>query len=160
MTTSPRERLAGALAVQTNLGNVALKAGVAPRAMLNASMARPVNTVAYVRIAAAIGFDPSPELEHVRIPPSDFSFALFAMGFFVRRGANRHSDRAAAKLIDVSPSTISRIERGDVMSIGVVLRGCRYIGLHAFGYCGLQDFLKHSEVSRETPTKTPLASTG
>jgi len=152
MTPSPRERLAGALAVQTNLGDVAKRAGVSPRELVNAINARPVNTIAFLRIAAAIGFDPCPELPHDLAVPADFSFDFFGMGLFMRRGLSKHSDREAAKFIGVAPSTICRIERGDTVSIGVVLRACAYIGLSPFSYLisAIKQQNTKGNVSRET----------
>ena len=137
MTDSPRDRLAQALDPYGDIAGIAVKAGVTARQMMNAQSARPVTTVAYLRICAAIRFDPAPDIpKYAAFPdtPSDFDFAFFSMAFWMKRGMNLHTDRQAAKLVGVSPSTICRIERGDAMFIGVVIRACKYIEIHPFGY--------------------------
>lgn len=132
---SPRERLAEALK-GIDVPSAARTAGVTARQAANAIGGRPISTVAYLRLCMAMGHDPAPG-HHLVVPnkPSDFDFAFFAMDFKIARGLKRHTDRQAAKAIEVAPATICRIELGHIMSIGVVLRACAYIGLSPFSYC-------------------------
>ena len=150
---SPRERLAGALALVRNTLELPVKAGVSARQVANALKGRPVTTNAYLRICTAIRLDPAPGRQLI-VPskPSEFDFAFFAMGFKIARGLRRHTDRQAAKAIEVAPATICRIELGHVMSIGVVLRACEYIDISPFSYC------VSALVNRETSTETRVAS--
>ena len=162
MTASPRERLAGALAAFSNadVPKIAAAAGVSALQVANALKGRPVGASAYLRLCAACGYNPAPDLPFPRQPPSDFLFGFFGMGFFVIRGHKKHTDRQAAKIIEVAPATICRLERGDAVSIGVVLRGCAYIGLSPFAYCAVQQgalpAAKTQKVSRETSSAIPV----
>jgi DNA-binding XRE family transcriptional regulator len=162
---SPRERLAGALATYADHVALAQAAGVSAREMANAIEARPVNAIAYLRLCVAANYDPLPELPHARPPkPSDFDFSFFAAGFLMRRAINGHTDRQAGKVIDVAPATICRIESANVMSIGVVMRACRYIGVHPYGYCAVPQKIQglaptsppRRKVSRETLEPSPV----
>ena len=72
---SPREALALALDPYGDVAQIAIRAGVSPRQMMNAQSGRPVATIAYLRICAAIGFDPLPAIPHPIPKPSDFDFA-------------------------------------------------------------------------------------
>jgi hypothetical protein len=158
MTDTPRERLAAFLQAKgiKATAEFAHKAGITTRHAANALTGRPVATVPYLRICAALGFDPLPELSY-RIPePADFDFAFFAMGFKIARGLKGDKDRTAADAIGgISASTICRIELAHIMGIGVVLRACRYIGLHPFGYLRVPQaavFGLKTDVSRGTPS--------
>ena len=44
------------------------------------------------------------------------------------------SVRAMAQQLKTDPATIVRIERGDTLSIGTVLKACIYIGCHPYSY--------------------------
>lgn len=136
--SSPRERLAGALALVRNTLELPVKAGVSARQVANAINGRPVATIAYLRLCMAIGLDPMPgRLLLARQRPCNFDFGMFSLGFRLRRRVNRHSEREAANLIGVSASTVCRIEAGTKMQIGVVLRTCAYIDAHVYHYCQL-----------------------
>jgi DNA-binding XRE family transcriptional regulator len=110
------------------------QANVSLRIAANAICGRPVATISYLRICRAINFDPEPMLKTESARGPDFDFAFFAMGLYVRRRLNNHTERQAAKAIGVSPSTVCRAERREPMQIKVVLEICRYIGVHPFGY--------------------------
>lgn len=157
---SPRERLAQALETAAStrpfkLAGIAKDAGVDIKVIANAARARPVSTISYLRIAAAIALDPLPELPHSGFPVADFDTAFFAMGFFIARGLKRHSQAEAATELGIKPLTIAKLEHGTELPIGVVLRACRYIGVHVAGYLrtsekGRYIFLPKASVSRET----------
>jgi hypothetical protein len=155
MTPSPRERLAQALQNVTDIARCAHKAGVTPREFSNAQVARPCPTVPFLRICVAIQHDPMPSLPHsMPEKPSDFDFGFFSMAFRMKRGLNGDSEAAAALQLDFMPVTIGRIERGDALLIGVVLKVCKYLQIHPFGYLAVTNtpvsFFKNSHVSRET----------
>lgn len=149
---SPAQKLAEALARQTDHASVAKRAGVNLVAMANALRGRRIDAVSHLRLAAAIGFNPCPDLLADVPAPADFNFAFFGMGFYLRRGLNRHSHGQAAEIIGVAPQSVCRLERGERMAISVVLRGCTYIGLSPFGYFTMQNVLSPANVnvSRET----------
>ena len=113
---------------------IASEAGISARQIGNVIVGQPVGTVAVLRLCAVTGIDPLPEIEHQSISPGDFQFGFFALGFAIRRRLNNEDVRECARTIGVGPATILRIERGDVMSIGVVLKACRYIKIHPFAY--------------------------
>lgn len=114
--------------------HLAQSTDIPKRIAANALCGRPVATGSYLRICRAINFDPAPALGREAIHGSDFDFSFLAMGLKIRRGLNHHSDRAAAKAIGVKASTVCRAERGDYVGIEVVLKICRYVGVHPFGY--------------------------
>ena len=154
---SPREALALALDPYGDVATIAIRAGVSPRQMMNAQSARPVATVAYLRICAVIQFDPAADL-HGDEPwhwpePQSFDFEHLAIGFLIRRNLNGQTAAEAGKIMGLSAPTVSRIENAHAMQIGVVLKACRYLGMHPFRLfpkdcCG--PLPQKSHVSRET----------
>jgi hypothetical protein len=140
MTLSPRERLAQALDTIGDYAQLAHKAGVTPRDFLNAQTGRPCPTVPFLRICVAIRHDPMPELPHIMPEkPSDFDFGFFSMAFRMKRFMRQHSEAAAAVEMGFQAATICRIERGDALLIGVILKVCKYIEMHPFGYLSVCD---------------------
>ena len=135
---SPATRLAAELnqrQAHLNCG-YATKAGITTRQLANAICGRPVTANAYLRLAVALGFDPCPDLPHEPLAgPCDFDYPFFAMAFRIARGLKGHNDRQAAEAIEVSASTVCRIEAAQAVLIGVLIRACRYIGCHPWGYC-------------------------
>ena len=146
---SPRERLAEVLS--TWRGNPPIgKAGVTARQYANAQLGRPVAVVPFLRICAAVGHDPCPDLPHPMIEPANFDPVLFGMAFKVARGLRGHSDRQAGAAIEASAATVCRIERGDSVFIGVLIRACRYVGVSPLGYCNPLKIKQAEKASRET----------
>ena len=135
---SPATRLAAELTkrqAHLNCG-YATQAGITTRQLANAICGRPVAANAYLRLSIALGFDPCPDLPHaLPAAPCDFDFPFFAMAFRIARGLKDHNDRQAAEAIEVSASTVCRIEAGQAVLIGVLIRACRYIGVSPLGYC-------------------------
>ena len=155
MTASPREQLADTLSVRDDIGAIALRAGVDARQAANALKARPVETRAFLRLCLASGHDPLPEYPwpdtKVWPQPASFDAPFFGMAIYLFRGANKHSHRQAAKLIDISPATLCRLEKGDRMSVGVVLRAALYAPIHPFAYLKVTDkTTTEPHVSHET----------
>ena len=137
---SPRERLAQALDAIGDYAQLAHKAGVTPRDFLNAQSGRPCATVPFLRICVTIGLDPMPEILHVMpAKPSDFDFGFFSMALRLKRGLNGHSEAQAGAAAGLSHVTISRIERGDALAIGIVVRACKYMNIHVFSYLAVTD---------------------
>jgi hypothetical protein len=151
----PREALAQALDPYGDVARIAIRAGVTDRQIMNAQSGRPVATIAYLRICAAIKYDPSPDL-HGDNPwhfpePQTFQSAALAVAFRIRRGLNGHIEDDAAKLMHLSRSTVSRIENGHEMQIGVVLKACNYLNMHPFRFFPKDCF---------GPTLAPICFTG
>jgi hypothetical protein len=160
MTSSPRERLAQALDTIGDYAQLAYKAGVTPRDFLNAQSGRPCPTIPFLRICVAIRHDTMPEIPY-SMPerPSDFDFGFLSMALCLKRGLNGHDQALAGVVAGLSPVTISRIERGDALAIGIIVRACKYMNIHCFSYLSVTDTLSISKpagrpvrphVSRET----------
>lgn len=161
MTETPRTSLARAFARidQDQIPAVASAAGVSPRQVSNLIVGRPVKANAFLRLCAALNHDPLPELPHSPlIYPANFDHAMMAMGCKIKRGLNGHDLDAASKAIGFSRATISRVENAHVMSIGVVLKVCAYIGVHPFNYFQLEKagtrLVDREAVSRGTSNKS------
>ena len=161
---SPRQRLAQALDAIGGIERYAVLSGVSPRDFANAQSGRQVATVPFLRICVAVRHDPLHELPH-KMPeiPSNFDFCLLALAFYVKRNLNGQTEAQTARALGVELETICRMERGERMPIGVVLRACKFVNVHPFGYLAVLDtpsiskkidtpaiFLKTSHVSRET----------
>lgn len=161
MVPSPRERLAQALDVIGDYAQLAHKAGVTPREFLNAQTGRPCPTVSFLRICVAIRHDPMPEIPFsMPEKPSDFDFGFFPMAFRLKRGLNGHTEAQAGIAADLSPVTIGRIERGDGLIIGIIVRACKYMNIHCFSYLSVTDTPSISKKSDDShrPLKQPHVS--
>ena len=139
MTASaPRERLAGAMAALERDARLALaeRAGVPELSISLARAGRPVTADAFLRICAALPFDPAPDIRNAPAGPviGDFDHRTLGLGIRAKRFANKHSIRDGAKAIGVSVTTLSHMENGIPVSIENVLKGCRYVGAHPLGY--------------------------
>jgi hypothetical protein len=140
---------------------VASAAGVSPREVSNLIVGRPVKANAFLRLCAALRHDPLPDLPHSPlIYPADFDHVLFAMACKMKRAMNQHTVGQAGDVMDMSGFTVSRVENGHITSIGVVLKVCRYVGVHAFQYfqLGKAGTRLVDRVSRETLLGTPNKS--
>ena len=85
--------------------------------------------------------------------PSTGMAARCGERFFTRQQCRDFPRRADIRLcLHRAFVEVVRIERGDVMSIGVVLRACRWLDMHPYGYC--TPCLP--KVSRETRTETAV----
>jgi hypothetical protein len=147
---TPRETLAAILEYRgrDTLKATAEHAGVAFSAACNAYCARPVDTVHYLRLCIAVGFNPMPEIP-ADLPffPSDFDRKLLAAGLVIRRTLNRHSLRECGDAIGIGHTTVCHIEAGDPVSISAVFGACRYIGVHPFGYLTVESAARREEVA-------------
>lgn len=152
--TPPSERLAAALEPygERHLGTLARQADLSARQMGNAVLGRPLATSGFLRLCAALKIDPLPDLPWwpwVAPPNGDFDFVLLAMGLRITRGLHKHTERQAGEAMGASGATVNRLEQGDRLSIGSVLRACRYIGQHPFGYMKSPKIAPKADVSRE-----------
>lgn len=153
---SPRQRLAQALDAIGDYARLAHKAGVTPRDFLNAQSGRPCATIPFLRICVAVRHDPMPEIPHIMPEkPSDFDFGFFSMALCLKRGLNGHNEAQAGAAAGLSPVTISRIERGDALAIGIIVRACKYMNIHIFSYLAVTDT---PSISKKIEVKTPISS--
>lgn len=136
---SPRERLAVALEIAAaktkgGLGQIGIDARVSSRQIANAVQARPVASIEFLRLCAAIGLDPLPDVPHAMVKPAKFDSGFFALALRLRLRLNKHSTRHAAHIVGVRPATISRAAAGDALSIGTLLKLCLYCQQHPFSF--------------------------
>src|SRR5262249_27141114 len=133
---------------------IATRAGVTSTQVVNLVVGYPISANAYLRLAVAMEYDPLPALPMPSgmIRPGDLDQVMFALGFRLRRGLNNHTLREAGKCCSMSGATALRLERGMIMSIGVVLRACAYIQVHPFGYLQTVPMANVSREKREMPT--------
>jgi transcriptional regulator with XRE-family HTH domain len=158
---SPRERLAQSLDAIGDYAQLAHKAGVTPRDFLNAQSGRICPTVPFLRICVAVQHDPMPELPYVMPEkPSDFDFGFLSMALRLKRGLNGHDETQAGAAAGLSPVTISRIERGDSLAIGIIVRACKYMNIHCFSYLNVTDTPSISKKinEAEAPSLRPSVS--
>ena len=107
-----------------SVAQIAINAGITARQMANAIHARPVNAIAHLRLCAALGFDPLPQIPHPLVPPSDFDFVLLSLALRLKRRLLDQTQRECATAIGTSAKTVVDMERGRAHGIGVVLRTC------------------------------------
>jgi hypothetical protein len=123
--------------------DIAERAGVTPRVAFAAQRGDTVCADSYLRLCNTSGFDP---VTGKRITPSvvgGFNFSFLARDVRFKRALEKQ--RATAKRMRVSLSSLWRTEHGHVTSIKTVLKACAYVGAHPFQYM-------HAEVNvaRET----------
>jgi hypothetical protein len=159
--TSAAERLAIALESfrQPQIVAYARTAALSSRHTEQAIRGRLQATVPYLRLAAAIGHDPLRDampwpLGEVT-PVGDFDFVMLAMGLRLRRGLNHHTDQDAATAMGLGVGFLRRLEQAAQLTIGPVLRACRYAKVHPFGYIRQPEKIgqyarDRANVSRET----------
>lgn len=131
MTVSPAKRLADALAPLDREARLLLaeRAGVAEIAVSRARGQCSVTADNFLRLCAAIGIDPTPDIPRapVRARIGWLDHATLGLGIRSTRYANKHSIRDAVKASRISLTTISPMEHGQPVSI-------ENIGAHPLGY--------------------------
>jgi hypothetical protein len=109
----------------------------------------------------AIQHDPMPEIPYT-MPgiPSDFDFGFLSVALVLKRGLNGHIEAQAGAAAGLSPVTIGRIERGDALAIGIVIRACKYMNIHIFSYLAVTDTSSISKKINEAkaPSLRPSVS--
>jgi DNA-binding XRE family transcriptional regulator len=136
------------------LDAVAKRAGVPSKLASMARAGKPINAGAYLALCAAIGIDPvdGKPRPTKRLSPT-MAWWLLASALFVTRSLKKLDQRAAAKVIGISPATVCRVERGQPVSIGVLIKICRFVGAHPDDYTAPL-VCPQEIVSRETCTET------
>lgn len=111
---------------------------------------RPVSADHFIRLCAVIGIDPSTGDTVAPLPSAgEFDHGQLAMAIRMHMDMRKHSIRAAAATVNLSATVFLRLRDGKATAIESVCAGCRYVGLHPFGY------LKPAhDVSRETISGT------
>lgn len=128
---------------------LAAQAGVTLRQAANAITGRPVAAGAFLRLCVVVQHDPAPDIEYpAPSEPREFDCILFAMALRIIRGLNGDTERAAGKKMQMSATTVCRLEQGYQTSIGVVLRACRYLGRHPYSY------LRAPPIKQNVPRET------
>ena len=136
--TSAAERLAMVLEEfrSSEISAYGSKAGISAFHLAQAMSGRLNATVPYLRLAAAMDYDPTEgqwPFDQPK-PIGDFDFVMLAMGLRLRRALNDHTEGQAAKDSAIGLGHVQRLERGDSLCIGSILRACSYIQIHVFGY--------------------------
>jgi transcriptional regulator with XRE-family HTH domain len=136
------------------LDAIARQARVSPKLVSLARAGKPINAGAYLALCAAIGIDPlNGEMRPVKELSPNVVWWQLSAALYITRALKKLDQRAAAKVIGVSPATVCRVERGQPVSIGVLIKTCSFIEVHPDGYtaplvCPVEI------VSRETRTET------
>jgi DNA-binding Xre family transcriptional regulator len=136
------------------LDAVARQAGVTPRQASLARAGKPVNAGAYLALCAATGIDP---VNGGARPPKLISpnvvWWLLSGALYITRHLKKLDQRAAAEALGISAASVCRVEQGQPVSIGVLLKVCAFIGVHPFGYTAPL-VCPPGVVSRGTATET------
>jgi transcriptional regulator with XRE-family HTH domain len=137
-----------------DLDAVARRAGVPSRQASMARAAKPINAGAHLALCAATGIDPVDGTSRpIKQISPNIVWWLLSGALCITRSLQKLDQRAAAKVIGVSPATVCRVERGQPVSIGVLIKICAFIGVHPDGYTAPL-VCPPEIVSRETRTET------
>jgi transcriptional regulator with XRE-family HTH domain len=138
----------------TDLDAVARRAGVQSKLASMARAGKPINAGAHLALCAATGIDP---VDGRPRPVKDLSpnvvWWLLSGALHITRSLQKLDQRDAAKVIGISPATVCRVEHGQPVSIGVLIKVCTFIGVHPDGYTAPL-VCPPEIVSRETRTET------
>lgn len=138
----------------TGLDVVARQAGVTPRQASLARAGKPVNAGAYLALCAVTGVDPvDGRLRPAKVISPNVVWWLLSGALYITRHLKKLDQRAAAEAIGISAASVCRVECGQPVSIGVMLKVCAFIGVHPFGYTAPLVCLPDI-VSRGTATET------
>ena len=133
---------------------VAQHAGVTPRQASMARAGKPINAGAHLALCAATGIDPvNGKSRPVKELSPNVVWWLLSGALYITRSLKKLDQRSAAKFIGVSPATVCRVECGQPVSIGVLLKVCAFIGVHPDGYTAAL-VCPPEIVSGETSTET------
>jgi hypothetical protein len=137
---------------------IARQAGVTSRQVSLARAGKPVNAGAYLALCAATGIDPvDGEPRPARVISPNVVWWLLSGALYITRHLKKLDQRAAAEAIRISAASVCRVECGQPISIGVMLKVCAFIGVHPFGYTAPL-VCPPEIVSRGTPTETYCSS--
>src|ERR1039458_1346157 len=117
------------------LDAIAQQAGVTSRQASLARAGKPVNAGAYLALCAASGVDPVAGTSRpAKALSPNVAWWLLSGALYITRHLKKLDQRAAAEAIGISAASVCRVERGQSVSIGVMLKVCAFIGVHPFGY--------------------------
>lgn len=129
------ESLRSTAASWTELDAVARRAGVQSKLASMARAGKQINAGAHLALCAATGIDP---VDGKSRPVKDLSpnvaWWLLSGALYITRSLKKLDQRAAAKVIGISPATVCRVESGQPVSIGVLLKVCAFVNVHPDGY--------------------------
>jgi hypothetical protein len=136
-------------------------AGLTPIRMQQAIAGRLNATIPYLRLAAAMHYDPTEAGTwpiDQPMPIGDFDFVMLAMGLRMRRILSSHTTSQAAKAMDIGLGLVARFERGDALAIGPTMKVCAYVQHHPMALIRQperigkyrRDLAAEVDVSRET----------
>lgn len=155
------------------LDAIARQAGVTPRQASMARAGKPINAGAHLALCAAIGIDP---VNGAARPEKALSpnvvWWLLSGALYITRHLRKLDQRAAADAIGISPATVCRVEQGQPVSIGVMLKVCAFIGVHPDGYAaplvcppeivsrgtGTETRCSHSDINSDAAVTTAPAA--
>ena len=133
---------------------VARRAGVPSKLVSMARAGKAINAGAHLALCAVVGLDP---IDGRPRPAKELSptvvWWLLSGAMYITRSLKGLDQRAAAAIIGVSPATVCRVERGQPVSIGVLIKVCTFIGVHPDGYAAPL-VCPPEMVSRGTRTET------
>jgi transcriptional regulator with XRE-family HTH domain len=136
------------------LDSLAREARVTPRQVSLARSGKPINAGAHLALCAAVGIDPvDSKPRPVKVLSPNIVWWILSGALYITRNLKKLDQRAAAKVIGISPATVCRVECGQPVSIGVMLKVCAFIGVHPDGYTAPLNGPSEI-VSRGTATET------
>jgi transcriptional regulator with XRE-family HTH domain len=134
--------------------SIARQAGVTSRQVSLARSGKPVNAGAYLALCAAVGVDPVDGKDRpVKSVSPNILWWVLSGAMYISRNLKKLDQRAAAEVIGISAASVCRVECGQPVSVGILLRVCAFIGVHPFGYTAPL-ICPPEIVSRGTPTET------
>ena len=165
--TSAAERLAMVLEEfrSSEISAYGSKAGISAFHLAQAMSGRLNATIPYLRLAAAMHYDPTEAgtwpIDQA-MPIGDFDFVMLAMGLRMRRILSSHTPSEAAKAMDIGFGLVARFERGDALAIGPTMKVCAYVQQHPMALIRQperigkyrSDLPSEAPVSRETSLPT------
>lgn len=145
---SPADRLR--VVITPEISKTLIGDGHDARLVRRAALGQPVNASTHLQICAAVGTDPvtAAVIEKRRL--GELHYPSLSAALRMKRFTEKLDLRKAAIPAGVSHVCLSRVERGEPVSIESILAICRWLSRHPF------DFVS-PPVARETSTETKAA---
>ncbi len=129
--------------------DITARSGVPSGIIKRAAGKRPVSADHFLRLCAVTGLDPMTGQDTTpHMSAGELDRNSLAMAIRMNMTMKDHSIRQGAISVDIAPTIFHRLRNGELTAVEGVLAGCRYIGLHPFGYL--------HPVSRETNAGTDV----